>query len=176
MWQNPKNGQNHLFLCQYPCFKEWAKYFCDFQPPLLCSNRVFWTLVRSWVSLFTSLNEVFPVFLKWMFYKKIRWKLAFLKKPWIRYKYHNKNNSFREDSLMRVLYSLCSKLNYKSIHHRISSRTKILCYTLLFMAKMYRLLYGQYILSGIYGRYILSGIYGQYILSGGSPTAQLLKM
>ena len=57
-------------------------------------------------------------------------------------------------------WSLSSKLNYRIIHHRISSRTKILCCTLLFTAKMFRSIYGQYILSGIYGRFILSGIYG----------------
>ena len=43
-----------------------------------------------------------------------------------------------------------------SIHHRISSRTKILCCTLLFTAKMYRSIYGQYILSRIYGWFILT--------------------
>ena len=82
-------------------------------------------------------------------------------------------------------WSLSSKLNYRIIHHRISSRTKILCCTLLFTAKMFRSIYGQYILSGIYGQFILSGIYGRFILSGiygryilshGSPTAQPLKM
>ena len=62
-------------------------------------------------------------------------------------------------------WSLSSKLNYRIIHHRISSRTKILCCTLLFTAKMFRSIYGQYILSGIYGRFILSGIYGRFILS-----------
>ena len=35
MWPNPKNGPNHLFLCQYPCFKEWGKSFGDSQPGLL---------------------------------------------------------------------------------------------------------------------------------------------
>ena len=35
VWQSPKNGPNHLFLCQYPCFKEWVRLFCDFQPWLL---------------------------------------------------------------------------------------------------------------------------------------------
>ena len=73
-------------------------------------------------------------------------------------------------------WSLSSKPNYRIIHHRISSRTKILCCTLLFTAKMFRSIYGQYILSGIYGRFILSGIYGRYILSHGSLTAQPLKM
>ena len=34
-WPNPKNGPNHMFLCQYPCFKEWGKWFCDIQPGLM---------------------------------------------------------------------------------------------------------------------------------------------
>ena len=30
-----KNGPNHLFVCQYPCFKEWVRLFCDFWPWLM---------------------------------------------------------------------------------------------------------------------------------------------
>ena len=32
--QIQKNGPNHLFVCQYPCFKEWVRLFCDFRPRL----------------------------------------------------------------------------------------------------------------------------------------------
>ena len=57
---------------------------------------VFGTLVNSCVSLFTLIKEVFPVdVLK----KKIRCRLAFLEKIWIRYKCHNKNTSFIRKSL-----------------------------------------------------------------------------
>ena len=34
-WPNPKNGPNHLFLCQYPCFKEWGRSFGDIKTGLM---------------------------------------------------------------------------------------------------------------------------------------------
>ena len=30
-----QNGPNHVVLCQYPSFKEWARLFYDFQPLLM---------------------------------------------------------------------------------------------------------------------------------------------
>ena len=35
MEPNSKNGPNHLFLCQYTCFKEWGRWFCDIETPLM---------------------------------------------------------------------------------------------------------------------------------------------
>ena len=35
---NQKMGQIIWFLCQYPCFKEWGRGFCDIQPGL------YWTV------------------------------------------------------------------------------------------------------------------------------------
>ena len=34
VWSNPKNGPNYLFLCQYKCFKEWGRWFCDIETRL----------------------------------------------------------------------------------------------------------------------------------------------
>ena len=42
-----KNGPNHLFICQYQCFKEWVRLFLDFQPPLVNTTNVlfeYWTV------------------------------------------------------------------------------------------------------------------------------------
>ena len=42
-----KNGPNHLFICQYQCFKEWVRLFLDFQPPLVNTTNVlfeYWTI------------------------------------------------------------------------------------------------------------------------------------
>ena len=72
------------------------KYFLGFFYSKNVECSVFGTLVVSWVSLFTLLNEVFPVdVLK----ANNVLKLAFLKKSWIEYRYHNKNTSFSKDSL-----------------------------------------------------------------------------
>ena len=52
-------------------------YLCSGQNFLIVANRstvyiisVFGTLVNSCVSLFTLIKEVFPMFLKWMFWKR----------------------------------------------------------------------------------------------------------
>jgi len=41
---NSKNGPNHLFLCQYTCFKEWGRWFSDIETRLM--NYRLWPLYR----------------------------------------------------------------------------------------------------------------------------------
>ena len=71
-WPNPKNGPNHLFLCQYPCFKEWGRSFCDITPGLQptiprlqCPSCPIYLLPFNWQDFNSSFHSQSPPQLFW---------------------------------------------------------------------------------------------------------------